>query len=76
MAKEVIQGEGIRGMYRGLNGIWVKDIPGSFIYFGSYEAAKSAATSFSGTKHQSKSPIPYIVVFLSGKNCMGRWIVV
>merc|ERR1712038_1926222 len=43
MARDILRQEGIRGLYRGLNGMWVKEVPGSFIYFGSYEAAKSLA---------------------------------
>lgn len=41
IARDILRREGIRGLYRGLPGIWVKDVPGSFIFFGSYEFAKS-----------------------------------
>ncbi|KAI0230166.1 Mitochondrial ornithine transporter 1 [Lamellibrachia satsuma] len=41
IARAVLKTEGVRGLYRGLPGIWTKDVPGSFIYFGSYEMAKN-----------------------------------
>lgn len=45
VAKSVFQTDGLRGLYRGLSGMWAKEIPGSFVYFGSYELAKSIATA-------------------------------
>lgn len=42
MMRDTVRDHGIQGLYRGLPGIWIKDIPGSFIYFGSYEGSKSA----------------------------------
>ena len=50
MLREIMSAEGVRGLYRGLPGIWVKDIPGSFIYFGSYELAKAAYKRFKKTE--------------------------
>ena len=40
VARDVVKADGFKGLYRGLTGIWTKEVPGSFIYFGSYEAAK------------------------------------
>jgi len=40
VARDVLKTEGKRGFYRGLTGMWAKEIPGSFIFFGSYETAK------------------------------------
>ena len=50
IAREVVRNNGLRGLYRGLPGIWTKDVPGSFIYFGSYEAAKSCVRIMHGMK--------------------------
>ncbi len=50
MLREIVSAEGVRGLYRGLPGIWMKDIPGSFIYFGSYELAKAAYKQFKNTE--------------------------
>ena len=54
MARDILRQEGIRGLYRGLNGMWVKEVPGSFIYFGSYEAAKSLARNIKQSPDLSK----------------------
>ena len=48
VARCVVHEDGYRGLYRGLCGMWAKEIPGSFIYFGSYEFAKSIAASQGG----------------------------
>ncbi len=42
MMRTILRTEGATGLYRGLPGIWIKDVPGSFLYFGSYELAKSS----------------------------------
>ncbi len=54
IARELFAAEGVRGMYRGLSGIWTKEVPGSFIYFGSYEMAKLAFRATRGSHHLSK----------------------
>ena len=50
IAYMALKAEGPRGLYRGLPGIWTKEIPGSFVYFGSFEMAKS------GLRHVNESP--------------------
>jgi len=50
VSRQILREEGIRGLYRGLTGIWIKEIPGSFIYFGSYEMAKSFVSSVHSCK--------------------------
>lgn len=61
-AREVLRTDGVRGLYRGLSGMWAKEVPGSFIYFGSYELAKSVATAqLQESNHYSKT-----TVFLCG----------
>lgn len=52
IAKTVLRTEGVRGLYRGLPGIWAKDVPGSFIYFGSYEMAKSFVRKMDSSDRQ------------------------
>lgn len=42
MVHSILRTDGVTGLYRGLPGIWIKDVPGSFLYFGSYELAKSS----------------------------------
>ena len=54
MMKGIIKTEGVTGLYRGLPGIWIKDIPGSFLYFGSYELAKSTIRHFKQSQHLGK----------------------
>ena len=54
MVRYILKKEGFQGLYRGLPGIWVKDVPGSFIYFGSYEAAKYTMRQLSETEHLGK----------------------
>ena len=56
MMKGIIKTEGVTGLYRGLPGIWIKDIPGSFLYFGSYELAKSTIRHFKQSQHLGKFP--------------------
>ncbi|ELT98792.1 hypothetical protein CAPTEDRAFT_170059 [Capitella teleta] len=54
----IIRRDGLRGLYRGLSGMWAKEIPGSFIYFGSYELAKSLATAqMNEGSHYSKTTV-------------------
>lgn len=57
MVREIVSVEGVRGLYRGLPGIWVKEVPGSFIYFGSYEAARALFRHAAGDSqmHLSKN---------------------
>eukprot|EP00914_Ancora_sagittata_P015835 GHVO01031448.1.p1 GENE.GHVO01031448.1~~GHVO01031448.1.p1 ORF type:complete len:420 (-),score=11.47 GHVO01031448.1:278-1468(-) len=56
--RNIVQKDGMRGLYRGLSGMWAKEIPGSFIYFGSYELAKScAATQMKDSSHYSKTTV-------------------
>lgn len=52
--KDLYRNEGIKGFYRGLTGIWTKEIPGSFIYFGSYECAKCVTQIYYGSEIDSK----------------------
>ena len=54
--KGIIKTEGVTGLYRGLPGIWIKDIPGSFLYFGSYELAKSTIRHFKQSQHLGELP--------------------
>ena len=54
MMKEIIVTEGICGLYRGLPGMWIKEIPGSFIYFGSYHLARSFLQYLQEKEHLSK----------------------
>lgn len=51
---EAVRADGIRGLYRGLPGIWTKEIPGSFIYFGSFELAKTFMKSLNEDSPLSK----------------------
>ena len=55
IAYKALKAEGTRGLYRGLPGIWTKEIPGSFIYFGSFELAKSVLRHFNESPQLSKS---------------------
>ena len=54
MMKGIIKTEGVTGLYRGLPGIWIKDVPGSFLYFGSYELAKSTIRHIKQSQHLGK----------------------
>jgi len=53
--KNLHREEGFRGFYRGLSCLWIKEIPGSFIYFGSYECAKHFNRICIGGELDSKS---------------------
>ena len=55
MIKDILREQGVRGLYRGLPGIWVKEVPGSFIYFGSYEASKMLVRHAAGDEHMHLS---------------------
>ena len=63
MMKGIIKTEGVTGLYRGLPGIWIKDIPGSFLYFGSYELAKSTIRHFKQSQHLGEFPLLNGVLF-------------
>ena len=54
MVGDILRMEGFTGLYRGLPGMWAKDVPGSFIYFGSYATAKSVAKQIKGKSDLSK----------------------
>ena len=60
MAGDILRSDGVRGLYRGLPGIWIKEIPGSFIYFGSYEASKSLMRHFAQTDHLRKYQMYFV----------------
>ena len=66
MMKKIIKTEGVRGLYRGLPGIWIKDIPGSFLYFGSYELAKSTIRHFKQSQHLGKFLLKYVLSYFPG----------
>ena len=55
LARHAFRSEGVRGLYRGLPGIWAKEVPGSFIYLGSYECAKASMRHLNETPQLSKS---------------------
>ena len=57
IVRGVVVKEGVTGLYRGLTGIWTKEIPGSFIYFGSYETAKSFIRDLKNNKNLSPSEV-------------------
>ena len=68
MMRGIIKTEGVTGLYRGLPGIWIKDIPGSFLYFGSYELAKSTIRHFKQIQQLGKFPfIPVPLLFVPSK---------
>ena len=54
MMSNIVRTEGVRGLYRGLPGMWVKEVPGSFIYFGSYHAARDFVQYVQQKEHLSK----------------------
>lgn len=57
MVKYILRREGFSGLYRGLPGIWVKEVPGSFIYFGSYEAAKYTMRRLAEKEHLGRRAV-------------------
>ena len=77
MMKGIIKTEGVTGLYRGLPGIWIKDIPGSFLYFGSYELAKSTIRHFKQSQHLGKFLfIPVRLLFVPSKEAYTKndWV--
>lgn len=59
----IIRSDGFRGLYRGLPGIWIKEIPGSFVYFGSYEMAKSMLLRANNSEHLGSRAVFFSGVF-------------
>lgn len=54
VVRNTVTEEGLGGLYRGLTGMWTKEIPGSFIYFGSYECARAVVIKLKETSHLGK----------------------
>lgn len=44
MTKEILQREGVRGLFRGLDSTFAREMPGYFVFFGGYELTRSFLT--------------------------------
>uniref|UniRef100_M4BGI1 Mitochondrial carrier protein n=1 Tax=Hyaloperonospora arabidopsidis (strain Emoy2) TaxID=559515 RepID=M4BGI1_HYAAE len=56
--------EGMRGLFRGYSALLLRDVPFSFIFFGSYQAFTSGAVQLLGT--ESKNDLNPIAILASG----------
>lgn len=44
LTKDIIQREGIKGMFRGLGSTIAREMPGYFVFFGAYEGTRALFT--------------------------------
>ena len=44
LTKEILQQEGIRGLFKGLTATFMREIPGYFCFFGGYEISRYILT--------------------------------
>ncbi len=57
LTKQILQEEGIRGMFRGLTPTFAREMPGYFFFFGGYEMGRE----FFVSEGQSKDDIGKII---------------
>lgn len=50
LTKEILQQEGIRGLYKGLTATFMREIPGYVFFFGGYEISRHLLTPAGQTK--------------------------
>lgn len=61
---KVGKAEGIRGLFRGYSSLLLRDVPFSFIFFGSYQAFTSGAVQLLGK--ESKNDLNPVAILASG----------
>ena len=44
LTKEILQQEGIRGLFKGLTATFMREVPGYFFFFGGYEISRYMLT--------------------------------
>jgi solute carrier family 25 ornithine transporter 2/15 len=52
ITKEILQVEGIRGMFKGLTSTMAREMPGYFFFFGGYEITRHLLTPEGKTKDE------------------------
>lgn len=71
-AKKLLREGGIRSLYRGTMATFLRDIPGSAAYFGTYEGLLRALAPANKSRDQL-SPIP--ILFAGGMAGVNNWII-
>jgi len=66
--RSVVRAEGVAGLYRGLTGLWARDIPFNALFYGSYESMCTLMMWFGN--HRSKDQLNGAQVMCAG-GCAG-----
>ena len=80
MTREILQKEGIQGLYKGLTSTMLREMPGYFFFFGGYEFTRSFFIPKSGNKEdigkkKMNSSILLIDLFLLVENTQSlSWV--
>lgn len=73
LTKEILQQEGIRGLYKGLTATFLREIPGYIFFFGGYEVTRHFLTPPGKTKDEIG---PFRTIVAGGVGGVSLWVAI